>query len=138
VAVTPIDVDKRKPRRRRALLLAACAVGLSVGACLSPTLPLPPPEEPETMRPNADGISWDIRGSCSLGAEVVVVNLSTGRGAVYVDQARLGRYGVTIEARACDVLTVKQSLGDETSGETRFVLEEREDGVSTDPAACSP
>lgn len=122
-------------RRLRSLGIALLpALALS---CLSPTLPLPPPEEPSSMAPGADG-TWTIFGSCLEGAQVVAVNEATGRGAVFVDRDRGGRYSLTVEGEACDVVILSQSLGDEDSGETRIVLQATENGLPTDPSACSP
>src|SRR5688572_7660922 len=102
----------------RIIRLLAGLGALGIAACLSPTLPLPPPEEPSSMLPGADG-TWTVAGTCLSGAEVVVVNEATGRGEVYVDRERVGHYTVTLEAEACDVVVISQAVGDEGSGETR-------------------
>ncbi|NUO52586.1 MAG: hypothetical protein HOV80_27380 [Polyangiaceae bacterium] len=117
-------------------LLAALGV-LGIAACLSPTLPLPPPEEPSFMTVGADG-TWTVAGNCLSGAEVTVINEATGRGEVYVDRERAGHYTVQIEAEPCDVVIISQSLSEDDSGETRAVLQEVKDGLAVDPAACSP
>lgn len=82
--------------------------------------------------------TWTVAGTCLAGAQVVVVNEATGRGEVYIDRERVGHYTVRIEAEACDVVLISQELGDEGSGETRIVLQEVQDGLPVDPAACSP
>ncbi|WP_437494898.1 hypothetical protein WME75_22585 [Sorangium sp. So ce1014] len=117
--------------RRAALHLAlALATSLLAGAaCLSPTLPLPPPEPADTMRPSADreGV-WQISGNCSPGARVSVFNERTQRGVIEDDTDRNGRYHLEIEAELCDVLRVWQELegsGDEESAWQSFVVEER-------------
>lgn len=117
--------------------LVAAAIAAGAGACLSPTLPLPPPEEPSLVSAGTDG-TWQVGGTCLSGAQVVVVNQATGRGEVYVDRDSVGRYSVTIEGQACDVIVLSQRLGDESSGETRFVLEETVDGIPVDPSSCAP
>ena len=114
--------------------LAASFFALVAG-CLSPTLPLPPPEEPGSIS-NADS-EWTIVGTCIEGAEVVGYNEATGRGAVYLDREGTGVYTLTIEAAECDTLVLKQLLGDEASDETRVVLTETLDGVAQNPSACS-
>jgi hypothetical protein len=125
-------------RLRRWLRLGSSVATLGLAAsCLSPTLPLPPPEEPSSITPAADGV-WEVRGTCLEGAEVVVVNEATGRGAVYIDRESVGRWSVTIEGAACDVVLASQSLGDDDSGSVRFVLRETVDGLPVDPAACGP
>lgn len=119
-------------------LLAVLALGavLAPGGCLSPTLPLPPPEEPDAITEGADGM-WELRGDCLEGAEVIAVNESTGRGAVFVDLDRTGRYSLVIEGEACDVAIISQVLSDEASGEVRAVLREVEGGLDLDPEACT-
>ncbi len=108
------------------------------GACLSPTLPLPPPEEPYAISASPAGDVWEVRGSCLEGAQVVLLNEATGRGVVYVDREAAGSYVVSVEGAACDVVLVSQTVGDEGSGETRFVLRPRQNGVDSDPSLCSP
>lgn len=110
------------------------AIGFAA-SCLSPTLPLPPPEEPSSISSSTDG-TWEVRGTCLEGAQVVVLNEATGRGAVYLDREMVGRWSVTIEGSACDVVTASQSLGDDESGSVRFVLRETADGLPVDPTAC--
>lgn len=117
--------------RRAALHLAfALATSLLAGAaCLSPTLPLPPPEPADTMRPSAgqEGV-WQISGNCTPGARVSVFNERTQRGVIEDDTDRNGRYHLEIEAELCDVLLVWQELegnGDEESAAQSFVVEER-------------
>ncbi|KYG03599.1 hypothetical protein BE21_50920 [Sorangium cellulosum] len=116
---------------RRALHLAfALAISLLAGAaCLSPTLPLPPPEPADTMRPSADreGV-WQISGNCAPGARVSVFNERTQRGVIEDDTDRNGRYNLEIEAELCDLLLVWQELegnGGEESAAQSFVVEER-------------
>ncbi|MBK6516708.1 MAG: hypothetical protein IPG04_22010 [Polyangiaceae bacterium] len=108
---------------------------LLVAGCLSPTLPLPPPEEPDTISVSPEG-TWEVSGSCIEGAEVVVLNEATGQGAVFVDLEHRGRYAVTLEGDPCDVIVISQSSGSEESGETRALLRPVEGGVEVDPAAC--
>jgi hypothetical protein len=124
-------------RRQWLRSCAGVAALLLAASCLSPTLPLPPPEEPSSISAGANG-TWEVRGTCLSGAQVVVVNESTGRGAVYEDRDSLGRWSVTIEGNACDVVLARQALGDEESGSVRFVLRETVDGLPTDPSACAP
>ncbi|XXX82758.1 hypothetical protein WMF30_28605 [Sorangium sp. So ce134] len=116
---------------RRALHLAfALATSLIAGAaCLSPTLPLPPPEPADTMRPSTsqEGV-WEISGNCAPGARVSLFNERTQRGVIEEDTDENGRYHLEIEAELCDVLLVWQELegngGDESAAQT-FVVEER-------------
>ncbi|WP_437594548.1 hypothetical protein [Sorangium sp. So ce1000] len=117
--------------RRAALHLAvALAISLLSGAaCLSPTLPLPPPEPADTIRPSADreGV-WQISGNCSPGARVSLFNERTQRGVIEDDTDGNGRYHIEIEAQLCDTLLVWQKLegtGGEESEAQSFLVEER-------------
>ncbi|NUP11021.1 MAG: hypothetical protein HOW73_33660 [Polyangiaceae bacterium] len=116
-------------------LYALGPVAIVIAGCLSPTLPLPPPDEPNTITSSEEGI-WLVGGDCIAGAEVVVMNEETGRGEVFLDLDRKGRYSVAIEGEACDVIVISQSLSTEESAEVRVTLEEVADGVEVNPDAC--
>jgi hypothetical protein len=127
--------------RRAALRLAALAVAFAGAACVSPTLPLPPPSEPDTIQPSDEqpGV-WVISGDCYTGALVTVFNERTRKGAIVEDSDQNGRYTVEIEAELCDLVTVRQDIetesdGIESSPPTSFVIEER-DGSGTPNDAC--
>ncbi|MFO0556076.1 MAG: hypothetical protein U0271_47305 [Polyangiaceae bacterium] len=135
----------REPRsilgRRRASIVAAMfgvvlALGILAPGCLSPTLPLPPPEEPETVHAES-ATSWQIVGTCIEGAEVTLLNERTGRGVVVIDLDNLGLYSATLEGEPCDVVLLSQSVGTEDSDNTRFVLEEISDGEPVGPGSCT-
>jgi hypothetical protein len=118
--------------RRLALLLIA-ALGAAGPSCLSPTLPLPPPEEPDAMEPSAeDPEIWVINGTCIAGALVTVFNEETGAGAIVEDSDRNGRYSVEVRATRCDTAWVSQEAENETSGKTVFVIQEQ-DASGPDP-----
>src|SRR5262245_33630742 len=96
-------------RRTLVRLPIALAISFLAGAaCLSPTLPLPPPHEPDTMRPSAEDTGvWELSGDCEVpGARVTIFNDRTGQGAVIEDRDRNGRYRAEIEAEACDVARI--------------------------------
>ena len=119
-------------QRRAALRLLSLAVSLLAGAaCLSPTLPLPPPEAPDVIRPSTEtpGV-WVISGDCTTGALVTVFNDRTRKGVVVEDTDQNGRYTVEIEAELCDLMLVSQEVatdeGFESSPTTSFVIEERD------------
>jgi hypothetical protein len=125
--------------RRRALLRILAVLGLAALAgagCLSPTLPIPPPEPPDTMRPAATPGHWQIAGDCSPGALVTVLDERTGRGAVVQDLAHTGRYLVDVEAEACDAAWVMQEVDGQPSGQTGFVIGERTPNGAADAGAC--
>lgn len=120
------------PTLRRAALRFAFALATSLlagAACLSPTLPLPPPEPADTMRPSGAEGMWLISGNCTPGARVSVFNERTQRGVIEDDVDGNGRYHVEIEAELCDTLLVWQELhegsDDQDSEAQRFVVEER-------------
>ena len=123
-------VSMRVWRRRLAIL------ALGFAGCLSPTLPLPPPEEPNTISALSDG-SWELDGDCLEGAQVIAINEETGRGVVFVDRENTGRYSLVIDGEPCDVIILSQVVSDEASGEVRTVLREVESGLDVDPEACS-
>lgn len=121
----------------RATLLAMLAA-LSA-SCLSPTLPLPPPDEPTTMGPSTeDPDVWIISGSCPDGSVVIVTNQETGAGDAYQD-LDMGdgtcSYSLRLEAQRCDRAKVRVVSGDDAA-ETDFVVQERQNGTNTDMSAC--
>ena len=120
---------------RLGLLAAITALA---GACLSPTLPLPPPEEPDTIQPSKEGADlWIVSGTCRPGARVIVFDDDLNTGGVNLDEDRDGRYTVELpHAKRCDFVTVSQSVGNEVSGETGFVLQEKTAAGVEDPSAC--
>lgn len=111
---------------------AACALG---GACVSPTLPLPPPETPGTIQAAGDGL-WRISGFCSPGALVTVLNEDTGAGVVVEDREGDGRYAVELEAEECDLASVSQANEEGLSGDTTFVIFETSVAEPGDPSIC--
>jgi hypothetical protein len=127
----------RRPRRLLRLIRAIAAGGAAfvLSACLSPTLPLPPPELPQNLHDRGDGV-WSVQGNCLVGAEVTVLNEATGLGAVIIDRDQNGAYYVELAASPCDVITISQTLGAEDSGSTSFVLQSVSDGLPDDPSAC--
>lgn len=114
---------------RRRLLLALLPVGWVLTAapsCLSPTLPLPPPDVPTDIAEAQSADTWTVDGACLVGARVTVLNEATGLGAVYEDRAKAGTYSVTIHGKLCDPAVVYQQLGDvvsdDSSGAATFIL----------------
>lgn len=112
-----------------ALLLAA--------ACLSPTLPLPPPDAPDTLTVLGND-TWEVRGTCIPGAEVSVLNEATGRGVVYQDQSQSGRYVVSLVGKECDLVTISQRKDRDAGDQTSVVLTPTVSGIATNPASCNP
>jgi hypothetical protein len=62
---------------------AALLLALTVCACYSPTLPLPPPDSPESAELCADGTCVTVDGTGALpGAQVFVFNTDLGEGVI--------------------------------------------------------
>jgi hypothetical protein len=121
---------------RRAALLALVVVT----GCLSPTLPLPPPEAPltitESSTTDADGVStWLVRGTCSPGAIVLVENLDTGRIQGIEDDDGDGRYTLALDAKRCARAEVWQLFDDIQSTRTGFLVAPTTNGT-LEPGAC--
>lgn len=111
--------------RRRLLTrigLIAVASALSAASCLSPTLPLPPPDV-DTSTEAADGQHWIIVGTCTPGALVTLLNDETGLGAVYEDRLQSGHFTIEIEAQRCDKAWVTQQFGTDGSSRYEFVID---------------
>ena len=122
---------------RRALLsFAALVVLATTASCLSPTLPLPPPEHPDSVGQDMNGL-WQISGTCDKGATVYVLNTATGLGAIFEDLKLHGTYHVAIGGNACDTIWVSQwTLDSGESPPNAFVLEAWSSGGPTDPTSC--
>jgi hypothetical protein len=112
-------------RGRPLLALALAAAFTLVGtSCLSPTLPLPPPEADSIVQ-TVDG-RWTIAGSCNTGAIVTVFNQTQGQGMVIEDRDLTGRFVVKLQANLCDVGWIAQQVvGEEPSESAGFVVEPR-------------
>jgi hypothetical protein len=125
-------------RRRLSLrLLASFAlVALAAPSCLSPTLPLPPPEVPDAIRIGSATGTWEVFGHCTRGAIVTVFNENAGVGVVFEDRDATGSYHVIVEGAECDVARVWEDVGGERSASKTFVLAPHEPGDPTDNPAC--
>ena len=107
-----------KVPRRGLLWLGASAVIAS--ACLSPTLPLPPPSKPEVEGPTANGqvrLSGEVQG----GAEIMAANLRTKeiRGQITGTD---GLYSFWIAAQVGDEIVLWYAVGNKESPNTNFVI----------------
>ncbi|APR78452.1 Hypothetical protein A7982_03799 [Minicystis rosea] len=123
-------------RRRSLFPVLALAAALSLSSCLSPTLPLPPPEQPTTINAGTTPGTWEVFGNCNAGALVTVFNERTGEGVVVEDRALTGVYHVTIEGTECDLAWVKEDVESGETMRTSFVLAARKPGDPTDNPAC--
>jgi hypothetical protein len=115
----------------RRFLVASCAVvGLvGVSACLSPTLPLPPPETPDAVGASVDAGVWEVRGSCTPGATVLIRNVNTGVISGTEDKNNDGRYFIRVDAEACDGAEVFEIVDTTTSDASFFLIEPTTNGV---------
>jgi hypothetical protein len=115
---------------RRTLLRTLCgaAVALLTG-CLSPTLPLPPPDEPTQIEPAGTTGMWEIQGNCIPGANVLIRNERTGVITGVQDRGDTGRYVVEIAAVECDPATVFELKDDIVTAGTSFLVREVINGV---------
>lgn len=111
-------------RRRLLSWIGLFTVASALGAtsCLSPTLPLPPPDV-DTSTEAADGQHWIISGTCTPGALVTLVNDETGLGVVYEDRAASGHWMIELEAQKCDRAWVSQQHGTDDSSRYVFVID---------------
>lgn len=75
--------------------VGTCLVSWALSACLSPTLPLPPPGEPTVAELSADGKSVRILGRGALpGAEVMFLNEQLPDVNIWVMANTVGDYKV--------------------------------------------
>ena len=102
---------------RRLLLLAA---GVCLVSCLSPTLPLPPPDRPDLSAPDASGLVR-LQGVAAPQAEVIAWNHNTDliAGQVTGDDSR---YDFTMKAQANDLIELWYVQGSDESQSIRFVV----------------
>ena len=122
-------------RRRHLLTFALAAASALLGAsCLSPTLPLPPPDVESIQQ--AGPTQWTIAGSCLPGAIVSVFNDTRNQGVLVEDTTQLGKFVVTLDADECDVGWVSQVVGAETSGQASFVVEAHSVNDTGASSAC--
>jgi len=126
--------------RRHPLLPIAglAALATMAASCLSPTLPLPPPDLPEAISPPTSNGLWQVVGNCIPGAFVTVFNPNTSppTGTVVEDVARAGTYNVAIAGTECQLVWVEQQTEDGTSAQTFFVLQAFANGEPVNPQAC--
>lgn len=102
---------------RRTVLLALGA--LAAPACLSPTLPLPPPDRPD-VEPIGSG-QYRLTGAIPVAGTVLVLNPRTD--LVHGQVADLA-YDFVIPAEVGDVLYLWYEAGLESSDAARFEIED--------------
>lgn len=113
-------------RRRFCVLLLASAAGL--GGCLSPTLPLPPPGEPD-IEQVGEG-RYQLSGRVRAPGTVLTLNLRTG---LIVGTSTRGPYSFVIEARPADRIQFWYETGGRASDSLVFDIPGAPDsGVASD------
>jgi hypothetical protein len=104
---------------RRLLLLSA---GLTLASCLSPTLPLPPPDRPDVSAPDAGGFVR-LQGTAAPHSEVIAWNHDNDviAGQVTRDTSR---YDFKIQGDVGDYIELWYIQGDEESQTVRVTVPE--------------
>jgi len=103
--------------------IAVCAgLGLLVG-CISPTLPLPPPNRPDIEGPDASG-EVTLSGHTRPAVFVYADNLSTGESAGQLTREGDGWYSFKLGARIGDVVSMYYRAGLDESLPVQFVIPE--------------
>jgi len=105
---------------RRALFALGVSV-LLASACLSPTLPLPPPNRPDTIEGPDENGYVRLTGTVPPEGIANALNRKTGRG---VSQRTVedGRYDLLLGAEAGDEILFWYSLQGENSQAIRFEI----------------
>ncbi len=113
--------------RRLAAIASLGLVAFAAQGCLSPTLPLPPPEEPDVVQQETGG-NWLVAGACADHALVSIFNRNTGAGVITT--CTHGTYAKTLQGQKCDDCFVSQETEDgEQSSETEFLLQKTAGGT---------
>lgn len=107
-------------RTLRRLLLGLA--GLGVVACLSPTLPMPPPAKPSVSAPDESGFAR-VQGVARPRAEVIAWNRANNLIAGQVT-GESAFYDFKIEAQSGDVLEVWYILGADESPTVQVIVPE--------------
>ncbi len=108
---------------RRWVVLGVVLGLLLPSACLSPTLPLPPPDKPEKIEgPDAQG-NVRMSGTMVPGAIAFVRNQVTGEGS-FRDTNSDGFYELTLRAQVGNSVLLWYTLNGDRSQATKFEIPE--------------
>jgi hypothetical protein len=124
-------------RRRPLITLLALASALTCTAasCLSPTLPLPPPEVNAISASATEG-QWRISGSCVEGAIVTVFDDTSGEGVLMEDRSGFGHWVIDLSATQCDTVRIWQEVGGERSVSSKMVVAPWDGSGPADSPLC--
>jgi hypothetical protein len=121
--VARIQFNQQRIERRSVLgmwLLVAFTSALLSVACLSPTLPLPPPSRPDVSAPDEDG-NIRISGVVQSRAGVFAHNQRTDQVVGEMTGAD-GVYDLIMQAQVGDRIAVWQSVNTKESASTEVVV----------------
>lgn len=105
-------------RLSRRTLLAWAGLGVVVPACLSPTLPLPPPDAP-SVEDLKNGY-FRLQGALPVYGTVLVRNQRTH----HIDgDGPLNHYDLTVEAQSGDTLTLWYVIDDSGDASSAIAFE---------------
>jgi hypothetical protein len=107
-------------RALRRLLLGLA--GLCLASCLSPTLPLPPPSEPDVSGPNESGYVR-LQGSAAPHAEVIAWNHNNDLIAGQVT-GESSIYDFQIKGESNDVIELWYIQGSDESSSIKVIVPE--------------
>lgn len=112
--VTPMREQSRR-------IFLGLLSGAAVTGCLSPTLPLPPPEQPEVTGPDPATGEVRLRGSVPKKSQVFAINLRTKdiRGQVVGNN---GRYDFYLPAQIGDEVSMFYRQGTDESQSLLFMI----------------
>src|SRR5260221_13243204 len=106
-------------RFSRRMLLAWAALGAVVEGCISPTLPLPPPDAPDVSR-IGEG-QYRLRGSLPIPASRVLVQNT--RTTVVVGKGPLQIYDLVVGAQPGDLMLLWYETNTEVSTFVPFQID---------------
>lgn len=117
-----VDATVRPPvvsAPRRTLLVALAAFAAT--SCLSPTLPLPPPSDPNQSELDETTGTLHLTGWVRPTAWIYALNLETYKGYIQITSAD-GRYDLTVEAAHGDRFSVWYEYRGDQSDSTQIEI----------------